>query len=139
MSGSRYDRWSREGMPTGAEADRIQAGINATMADVVGRDARAPGLPPSPTVRVAGAVQVTEPIAGRGWANEVPFASPPGQDAIERLVNAALPPGPAAGLASIRAQIRALTPAQREQLLGQIKASNDPLAGELRALVEAER
>jgi hypothetical protein len=31
---------------------------------------------------------------GYGWRSEIPLSLPPGQDLIERMVNAALPPGP---------------------------------------------
>jgi len=54
------------------------------------------------TVTPAGAARVvTGPdvlsgpgTPGWGWQNERPLESPPGQDHIERMVNAALPPAP---------------------------------------------
>ncbi len=91
---SRYDRWSHDGAPTGADLARIQRGIDATMRDVVRRDARhnpqAVGNPQR--VAPAGASQVvdtpTPQGVGSGWAPFRPLESPPGQDAIERIANA---------------------------------------------------
>jgi hypothetical protein len=135
---SRYDRFSSADMPEGAELARIQRGIDATMGAIIA-DRYNPinSLPPSGTVTVIGATEVKtafDPGGGRGWVEPRPITSPPGQDAIERLVNAALPHP---GMEQIKAQIGALTPAQRVQLLRQIEVSTDPRAAELKALVEA--
>jgi hypothetical protein len=128
---SRFDRWSYADMPEGAELARIQRGLFETMGAIVA-DRYNPinSLPRSETVTVEGAPKVTT----AGWVEPRPITSPPGQDAIERLVNAALPHP---NMEQIRAQIKGLTPGQREQLLRQIEASNDPRAAELKALVEA--
>jgi hypothetical protein len=68
-----------------AEERAIQAGIDATMAEVI----KARGYNPnqlSPAVKVTpvGAVQVTEP-KGTGWVEPPPLTLPPGTDHIERL------------------------------------------------------
>ena len=78
----------------------IQRGIDATMREVVGRDARhnPNRLNPPATVKVANAPEVVTAGEGRGWVEPKPLAAPPGQDAIERLVNAALPHGAASPL-----------------------------------------
>ena len=75
-------------------------GITKTMREVVSRDARhnPNALNPPATVKVANAPEVVTAGEGRGWQEEKPLAAPPGQDAIERLVNAALPHGAAAPL-----------------------------------------
>ena len=84
-------------------AEEIQRGIMKTMQEVVSRDARHnPNKLDAPaTVKVANAPEVVtagEPKRGSGWEEEKPLAAPPGQDAIERLVNAALPHGAASPL-----------------------------------------
>ena len=95
---TRYDRWSHDGAPSAEENLRIQAGIDATMRDVIANRARPE--PSSPTVTVVGAPRVITagepepPKRGTGWVEPRPLAPPPGQDAIERLVNAFLPHGP---------------------------------------------
>jgi hypothetical protein len=92
---TRYDRWSHDGAPSFEENLRIQAGIDATMRDVIANRARP--LPSSPTVTVVGAPRVVtagDPPRGTGWVDPRPLAPPPGQEAIERLVNAVLPHGP---------------------------------------------
>jgi hypothetical protein len=120
-------------MPQGEELARIQRGIDQTIRAVAADRYNPTALPRSETVTVVGAPKVAgEP--DRGWQREQPITSPPGQSAIERLVNAALPHP---GMEQIKAQIRALTPAQRVQLLRQIEVSTDPRAAELKALVEA--
>jgi hypothetical protein len=88
-----------------AEAQRIQAGINdcmrATIADAVGGRMYSPFRERSAgTARPADAAVVhSAPIErGSGWANEIPLASPPGQDAIAALVNKELPHGVANAL-----------------------------------------
>jgi hypothetical protein len=94
---SRYDRWSHDGAPSAEENRRIQAGIDDCMRSVISDRRKDPtSLPPSPTVTVVGAVEVKEPFEprGTGWAEPRSIESPPGQSAIERLVNAALPHGP---------------------------------------------
>ncbi len=72
--------------PTAAE---IQRGIDATMRDVIRRDARhnPQAIGSSPSVTVQGAA----PVVGgpsSGWRDYGPLQSPPGQDAIERIANA---------------------------------------------------
>lgn len=85
----------RSAGPT-AEELAIQAGISATMADVITRDARhnPNALSPPVNVSLVGAQRVE---AVNGWAEEKPLRLPPGQDVIERLVNAELPHGPEHG------------------------------------------
>ncbi len=123
-----------------AEDLTIQRGIDQAMAAVITHDARhnPNGLEPASRVMPVGAVQAfngPEPPR-RGWAEEVPLSLPPGQAAIERLVSAALPSAHSP-LERLKAEIAGLTVAQREQLLREIEASNDPRAAELKALVEA--
>jgi hypothetical protein len=81
--------------PTDAE---VQAGIDATMRAIINKGARhnPNALAPPAAVRVEGAPRVVdgETRQGRGWVDPGPLELPPGQDAIERLVNAALPHGP---------------------------------------------
>lgn len=81
--------------PTEAE---IQRGIDAAMADVIRRDARhnPNALDPPARVQVVGAPTVVDADSPRqrGWVDPKPLEPPPGQDVIERLVNAALPHGP---------------------------------------------
>ena len=88
-------RMFRSRGPT-AEELAIQAGISATMRDVITRDARHNPNALSPPVNVTpvGAQRVE---AVDGWAEEKPLRLPPGQDVIERLVNAELPHGPEHG------------------------------------------
>ena len=81
--------------PTEAE---IQAGILRSMREVVARPYNPNALLPVDNVKVANAPQVVTAGSGRGWQEEKPLAAPPGQDAIERLVNAALPHGSASPL-----------------------------------------
>jgi hypothetical protein len=84
-----------------AEELAIQEGIDRTMRDVIG-DRYNPVLrAPSLKVAVQSGVQTTQatellvtPPTRWGWAKEIPVTSPPGQDVIERMVNAALPHGP---------------------------------------------
>ncbi len=74
--------------PTAAE---IQRGIDATMRDVVRRDARhnPQTVGASPSVTPVGAAPVVGPVTGgTGWRDYGPLQSPPGQDAIERIANA---------------------------------------------------
>ena len=94
---SRYDRWSQADMPGAEENRRIQAGIDAVMRDIISDPRKNPtAMPPSETVTVVGAPKVVT-ASERGWAEQAPLALPPGQDLIERLVNAALPHGPKFG------------------------------------------
>jgi hypothetical protein len=88
----------RSAGPT-AEELAIQAGISATMADVIRHDARhnPNALSPPVTVRPIGAEPVVTAGSGNGWADEVPLRLPPGQDVIERMVNVELPHGPKHG------------------------------------------
>jgi hypothetical protein len=138
---SRYDRFSYADMPEGAELARIQRGINDTMrAIVTDRYNPANSLPPSPTVTVVGATEAKtafEPGGGRGWAEPRPITSPPGQEAIERLVNAALPPGPAQQLEGIRVTIGRMSPEQRAHASAWLAGRNDhPLCADVRAMLE---
>jgi hypothetical protein len=139
---SRYDRWSHADMPQGEELRRIQAGINRTFADVVADRYNPTAMPPSERVTVVGAPQVTtafDPEIGRGWQRERPITSPPGQEAIERLVNAALPPGPAQQLEGIRVTIVRMGPEERERALAWLAGRNDhPFYAEVRAMLEEE-
>lgn len=98
---SRFDRWSHADMPGAEENRRIQAGIDAVMRDIIADPRKNPtAMPPSETVTVVGAPKVV--TAGeRGWQEEQPLTSPPGQDVIERLVNAELPHGPKTSINSV--------------------------------------
>lgn len=92
--------------PTAGEAAdraRVQQDIDRTMGEVIATASYCPvKRDPMPTVRVAGAGRVSDgvPLAmpqynpGGGWAGPRPIELPPGQDIIERMVNAALPHGP---------------------------------------------
>jgi len=83
--------------------DEIQRGIDATMRDVVFRDARSNpnAMGTSALVTPAGAARVVSGPVGPGetngvpnnwgWQAPAPLAPRPGQDIIERMVNAALP------------------------------------------------
>ena len=94
---SRYDRWSHADTPSGDELARINKGINDTMRAIISdRYNPTNSLPRSGAVTVVGAPKV-ETAGERGWAEQRPLTSPPGQDAIERLVNAELPHGPEHG------------------------------------------
>jgi hypothetical protein len=153
MSQSRFDRWGHEGMPTGEEARRIQEGISRTLSDIVA-DRYNPihGLPPSPTVTVVGATEVKtafEPGGGRGWQRERPIESPmPNGSFIERVVGGMIdhtlgPALPPPTLASIRAQIQALTSEQRQEMLAKAEARRakpgyveEPARAQLRAMLE---
>lgn len=128
-------------MPQGEEFRRIQAGIDATMRAIIADPRKDPtAMPPSPTVTVVGATEVKtafDPGGGRGWQRERPITSPPGQDAIERLVNAALPPGPAQQLEGIRVTIARMGPEERERALAWLAGRNDhPVYAEVRAMLE---
>jgi hypothetical protein len=84
-------RMFRSAGPT-AEELAIQAGISATMVDVVRRDARHNPNALSPPVNVTpvGAQRVE---AVDGWQEGKPLRLPPGQDEIKRLCDAAQPHG----------------------------------------------
>ena len=76
--------------------ERTQVGIDATMREVIGAANYNPNhFEPPSKVTVAGAVPVVEAGSPRrnGWAEPAPLRPPPGQEIIERLVNAAFPPG----------------------------------------------
>jgi hypothetical protein len=78
----------------------IQRQIDAAMRGVIADSRYNPNsLSSGSSVRVVGAVEATElpQPRGTGWREPAPLASPPGQDAIERLTNAALPHGPEHG------------------------------------------
>ena len=85
--------------PTAGEAEdaaRLQAGIDASMRGVIADRYNPTVREASPKVCVVGAVPVSSGaplVRGTGWAAERPLAMPPGQAAIERLVNAELPHG----------------------------------------------
>jgi hypothetical protein len=89
------------GQPSAGEAEdarRIQAGIDVAMREVIASAGHNPNRIDAPAkVGIAGAVPVapSPPLTGRGtgWQEPGPLASPPGQDVIERLVNASLPHG----------------------------------------------
>jgi hypothetical protein len=75
-------------MPSGDEAERIQRDIARTMGDVIRHDMR------NVHRRVSPIPDTAEPRAapkGNGWRDPAPLSLPPGQDLIERMVNAALP------------------------------------------------
>jgi hypothetical protein len=138
---SRYDRWSYADMPEGAELARIQRGISETMGKIISdRYNPANSLPPSPTVTVVGATEAKtafEPGGGRGWQRERPITSPPGQEAIERLVNAALPPGPAQQLEGIRVTIGRMSPEQRARCLADLEGRKDhPFYAQVKAMLK---
>jgi len=84
----KFDRWSHAGAPSDAELAQIFRGIDETMNDVLRRDARnnPNALEPPPKVTAQ----------GTGWIEPAPLSPPPGQDVIERMVNAALPHSPKA-------------------------------------------
>lgn len=141
----RYDRWSRAEMPSGAELARINAGISQTMRDVVGRDCRTPANqlpvfdPPKP---YEPPFDPFDRRPRRGWQEDKPAELPikPGsfaESVVSAIIDQALPPAPPT-LAGIKAQIRALSAAQRAQLLREIEASNDPRAAELKQLIECD-
>lgn len=76
--------------------EQTQVGIDATMREVIGAASYNPNhFEPPSKVTVAGAVPVVEAGSPRrnGWAEPAPLRPPPGQEIIERLVNAAFPPG----------------------------------------------
>ena len=79
------------------EERRIQAGIDATMREVIADRYNPNALAAPAKVTVAGAVPVVDgpPLSGRSEPR--PLAPPPGQEAIERLVNAGCPTDPSMG------------------------------------------
>jgi hypothetical protein len=82
--------------PTEEERE-IQRGIDATIRAVAADRYNPVHQPASPTVTVQSGVQTKQAnellVRPKGWVEPVPLAVPPGQDAIERLANAALPHG----------------------------------------------
>jgi hypothetical protein len=135
----------QEGGPVGDELARVQRGIDECLRQTVRHRPYSPGeLPSSGTVTVVGAPTVTESgqLTGRGWIEARPLEPPlkPGSmadRAVGGMVDAAFPPSPAEQLARIKAQLRALGPEQREQLLKEIEAKpGDARAKQLRELAE---
>lgn len=121
----------------------LQRQIDRTMAETIAHPPYSPGeMPASETVRVGGAVTVVETPATRGWVDSRPLEPPlrPGSFAertVGAMIDQAFPPSPAEKLDRIKAELRALTPAQRAQLLRDCEArAGDPLAAQLKALVE---
>jgi hypothetical protein len=83
----------------GPTPEEIQAGIDATMRQVIMKDAHhnPNELRPVENLRVAGSPVVVDAdrVAKRtGWQKERPLELPPGQDVIERLCNELLPHAP---------------------------------------------
>ena len=81
---SRFDRWSRQGMPSSSEADRINKGIADTMRDVINQHA-----PP---------IHDRPPLTGEGSAprpkaepKEVPIGPPAFMNVIDDMANHFLP------------------------------------------------
>ena len=78
------------------EERRVQAGIDATIRAVAADRYNPVWQPASPRVTVQSGVKVDPGLPldrGTGWREEAPLGIPPGQEAIERLVNAMLPHG----------------------------------------------
>ena len=76
-----------------SELDRLRA-LDMTLREMArDRYTNPQQLQAPDNTKVANAPQVVTAGSGRGWQEEKPLAAPPGQDAIERLVNAALPHG----------------------------------------------
>ena len=87
---------SQQMQPT-EEERRIQAGISATMAEVIKHDARH-NVHDRPSILPSDAKPMGSVGSTNGWRDAAPLAPPPGQDLIERLVDTALPHGPLSGL-----------------------------------------
>jgi hypothetical protein len=122
------NRWASNGQTPGVlETAAIQAGIDQVMRSVAAERYNPNTVLPPPTVTVANAPKVVtaeEPAA-------IDLRIPPGQSAIHALADHYLGPGVPPTLASIRAQIQALTPEQRATLL-----LSPTLRPELRAMLE---
>lgn len=83
--GKSRGRWDPQPMSV-EEEHCIQQGIDATMRGVI---ADRGGYSPSKF----GSMAETPAQRGTGWQDAQPLGPPPGQDAIERMVNAAQPHG----------------------------------------------
>jgi hypothetical protein len=81
---TRYDRWSRDGMPSGDDLRRIQSGIDATMRDVIA-DARR-GISPSASM-IPDQRAAEEQRPASGGTTEV--RPPPGLTYVDALCDAA--------------------------------------------------
>jgi hypothetical protein len=126
------NRWADNGSTPGvlerAEIERqIDATIRAVAAD---RYNPTTALPRSPTVTVVGAPKVVD--GDRGWVAPEPLASPPGQETIRAMCDAALPHG---RVARMRAQFAALSPEQQATMLKGL--DGQPGGAALRRALEA--
>jgi hypothetical protein len=129
---------------SGDELRRRQAEIDQAMLGVIADARRSnPNAHELPIkVLPAGATEAkvgVEPPR-RGWQEERPLESPMRtgsfvESVVGGMIDQAFPPSPAEQLARIKAQLRALTSAQREQLLKECDASG-PKGAELKALAE---
>jgi hypothetical protein len=89
MTGRNPFRWNSEGQPQGEEAARIQREIDATMREVLRKDARH-----DPHSRKSPIPEPTrpEPVRGTGWQPERKLEPPAGIDLIDQMVTAHLGP-----------------------------------------------
>jgi hypothetical protein len=79
---TKYDRWSRDGMPDGDALRRIQRGIDATMRGVIADSRR--GIPTSASMIPDKQRDAEEPRAVSGGT--IPVQSPPGVRWIDQQV-----------------------------------------------------
>jgi hypothetical protein len=82
----------------GPTAEEVQRGIDATMREIIRKDAHwnPNELRPVENLRVAGSPVVVDADRvgkGTGWQSERPLTLPPGQDVIERLCDFYQPHG----------------------------------------------
>jgi hypothetical protein len=126
------NRWKSDGVSPGVlEAEAIQRGIDATIRAIAAdRYNPTTALPRAQTVTVVGAPKVVD--GDRGWVAPEPLASPPGQETIRAMCDAALPHG---RVARMRAQFAKLSPEQQATLLRGMDA--EPGGAALRAMLEA--
>lgn len=80
---TRFDRWSRDGMPDPERNAQIQRGIDATMRDAIADSRR--GISPSASMipERQRAAEQERPVNGGGFVEVKP---PPGVDLIDRMV-----------------------------------------------------
>jgi hypothetical protein len=117
---------------SGDELRRIQRGIDQTMRETIAHRPYSPGeMPASETVRVAGAPVVR----GTGWQTERELELPvkPGSF-LDRVVGGVIDNATLSPREKILRDLRALSPEDREKLKGEIEASKDPRAEELKRL-----
>jgi hypothetical protein len=79
-----FDRWSREGMPSGEDMAAIQRGIDATMREVVANR----NIPHSASMMPDRQRAAEEPPRAPSGGT-VPIASPPGVNYVDALCDAA--------------------------------------------------